>query len=153
MQLPSFMQKFLRFGTGKESYTAAEVPVAASPPTEVAFTAGPSFMQKQCGDEMLKIGVWTAAADGGLEWSWRNTYTTTIHGLNSGIIKLSPLSAAVPVYRGISGASLPTAFFEPDSDGVRGIVEPGFTSTTTDRKVAEFYAKVGCDQAALPSSP
>ena len=121
----------LRFSTGKESYTAAEL----------ARGLGPSFLQKQCETDYM-LGVWEATAEGGLRFDSFNRYTTTIHALNSAIIKLSPLSTAAPVFRGISGASLPKQLLEADADNVCGGVEPGFTSTTTKREVAEFYAKV-----------
>ena len=60
------------------------------------------------------------AKDGGLRWAWHNPYTTTIHAINSAIIKISKLSVAVPVYRGLSGASLPTEFFDKNAEGVCG---------------------------------
>ena len=36
-----------------------------------------------------------------------NTYTTTLHVINSAIIKLSKLTSATKLYRGVSGALLP----------------------------------------------
>lgn len=43
-----------------------------------------------------------------------NLYTTTLHAINSGIIKLSKLTKACKVYRGISGRSLPESFLKPN---------------------------------------
>ena len=43
-----------------------------------------------------------------------NLYTTTLHTINSAIVKLSKLQKAHPVYRGLSGAYLPTNFWEKD---------------------------------------
>ena len=54
----------LRFGTGKERYSKEEVAAA-----EAAGKPLPPFVQRQC-EEAFKIGVWTAAKDGGLEWTW-----------------------------------------------------------------------------------
>ena len=51
----------------------------------------------------------------------------------------SQLSAVCTVYRGFSGAVLPRSFFEPNEDGVRGGVEFGFMSTTTEKHVALGY--------------
>ena len=39
-----------------------------------------------------------------------NLYTTTLHVINSGIVKTSKLTYACPVYRGVSGMALPEAF-------------------------------------------
>ena len=73
----------------------------------------------------------------------RGCFTTTIHVINSGVLKLSRLQPAVPVYRGISGMKLPKRFIEADEYNVRGGVEYAFMSTTTDESVALGYAKGG----------
>jgi len=70
-----------------------------------------------------------------------NTYTTTIHVLTSGLIKVSKLSKAVDLFRGMSGGVLPDQFWEADASGVLGGVEFGFMSTTTNKDVAFQYAK------------
>ena len=62
-----------------------------------------------------------------------NTYTTTLHVINSGIVKTSKLTFATKVYRGISDMALPAEFWVPNRFGVRGGVENGFLSTTTVR--------------------
>ena len=73
-----------------------------------------------------------------------NRYVTTLHCINSAVVKLSKLQKACKVYRGISNGVLPKEFFEPDADsGVRGGVESGFMSTTTSRDVALSYAGGG----------
>ena len=70
-----------------------------------------------------------------------NPYTTTLHTINSAIIKLGKLTPACKVYRGISGARLPESFkTRSAASGVRGGVEFGFSSTTLDEKVALEYA-------------
>ena len=69
-----------------------------------------------------------------------NLYSTTIHAINSCVIKLSKLTQAVKVWRGFKGATLPRQFFEPNDAGVRGGIEYGFSSTTTDRDQAVIYA-------------
>eukprot|EP00962_Isochrysis_galbana_P010777 scaffold2996_cov132-Isochrysis_galbana.AAC.1 len=70
-----------------------------------------------------------------------NLYTTTLHVINSCIIKLSKLTKATPVYRGLAGKSLPDSFWKANDFGVRGGIEAAFMSTTTDRDVAMGYAK------------
>ena len=70
-----------------------------------------------------------------------NKYTTTIHVINSGILKLKPLTQAGHVYRGLHGRSIPDELKTPDHNNVRGGVELGFLSTTLDRRVAMQYAR------------
>jgi NLR family CARD domain-containing protein 3 len=48
-----------------------------------------------------------------------NKYTTTLHAINSAIIKLGKLNKATKVYRGIAGKALPLEFWEPTSLGSR----------------------------------
>lgn len=72
-----------------------------------------------------------------------NTYTTTVHVINSAIVKLSKLSNATKVYRGVSGRVLPKEFWEANAFGVRGGIDGAFMSTTTDREVAMQYASSG----------
>ena len=69
-----------------------------------------------------------------------NTYTTTLHVINSAIIKLGKLTVACKVYRGISGRVLPEQFWKPNEFGVKGGIEAAFMSTTSDRAVAVQYA-------------
>eukprot|EP01046_Picozoa_sp_COSAG06_P059377 COSAG06_NODE_12262_length_1402_cov_2.223331_1_plen_317_part_10 len=71
----------------------------------------------------------------------RNRFTTTLHVMNSGVLKLSRLQPAIRVYRGISAMKLPQAFIQADEFGVRGGVEYGFMSTTTSEQVALGFAK------------
>ena len=72
-----------------------------------------------------------------------NLYTTTLHVINSGIVKTSKLTYACPVYRGVSGLALPPAFWTPNAHGVRGGIEGAFMSSTKDRAVAMQYAASG----------
>ena len=57
------------------------------------------------------------------------------------MVKLSKLSSVNRVYRGIRGGNLPEAFTVANEYGVKGGVEPGFTSCTLDPEVAEQYAR------------
>ena len=65
---------------------------------------------------------------------------TSLHVLNSAIVKLGKLMPAQKVYRGISGGLLPDAFWRRNEFNVRGGVEFAFMSTTSDKKVAMEYA-------------
>eukprot|EP01051_Picozoa_sp_SAG22_P011676 SAG22_NODE_1146_length_5374_cov_7.602654_3_plen_696_part_01 len=76
-----------------------------------------------------------------------NRFVTTVHCINSGILKLSRLQPACKMYRGVSGMLLPRCFLEPDQFNVRGGVEYGFMSCTTDVHVACEYASGGAVQA------
>ena len=69
-----------------------------------------------------------------------NRYTTTLHCINSAIVKLAKLTKATKVYRGVSGMGLPGDFWTANEFGVKGGIEAAFLSTTTDRKVAMQYA-------------
>jgi len=70
-----------------------------------------------------------------------NLYTTTIHVINSCIVKMGKLTVAKPVYRGMSGRLFPPSFWHKDSSGVMGGVELAFMSTTPDRSVAYQYSQ------------
>lgn len=71
-----------------------------------------------------------------------NKYTTTLHAINSAIVKLSKLTRATSVYRGV-GMRLPPTFFRPNHFGVMGGIDGAFMSTTVDRDVAMKYAASG----------
>ena len=70
----------------------------------------------------------------------RDCFTTTIHVISSGILKISRLQPALPVFRGVSTMKLPRCFLEKDANNVRGGVEFGFMSTTIEEGVALSYA-------------
>ena len=72
-----------------------------------------------------------------------NRYTTTLHVINSAVVKLGKLEKAAKVYRGVTGGILPEIFWQPNQYNVRGGCEYGFLSTTTDRDVATDYAASG----------
>ena len=72
-----------------------------------------------------------------------NMYTTTIHVINSALLKLSKLVVGTSVYRGFKGGVLPRQFWVKSSKNFRGGVEQGFMSTTTNEEVAVFYSGAG----------
>jgi hypothetical protein len=93
-------------------------------------------------------------ADYTIDWKeifkYCNCYRTTLHAINSGIIKLSKLTKVQKVYRGIGGRSLPETFNIPNQFNVKGGVELGFMSTSTNKDVALDYAKKsGCGRGIL----
>ena len=72
-----------------------------------------------------------------------NKYTTTLHAINSAIIKLSKLTKASTVYRGLHDFVLPDQFRKPNKYGVRGGIDSAFMSATLLRKEAINYAANG----------
>ena len=70
----------------------------------------------------------------------KNTYATTIHAIAAAVIKLSKLSKAGKVYRGVCYGGFPDKFWVADEMGVRGGIEFGFSSTTRERAQAVHYA-------------
>ena len=82
-----------------------------------------------------------------------NLYTTTMHAINSSIVKLSKLTYACKVYRGISGRVLPEQFWKANEYGVRGGIEAAFMSTTVDREVALSYAQGSSAGASTALTP
>ena len=108
------------------------------------FFSGDAFLQDQC--VKYKLGVWEADEDGLWQnFSWKlapTKYATTIHAINSCIVKLSALTVAETVYRGVAGMRMPQSFFKKDlKTNLAGGVEYGFSSTTRKRETAIFYAK------------
>ena len=71
-----------------------------------------------------------------------NKYVTTIHCINSAVIKLSRVSQLTPrsVWRGSKNMKLPLELAGRDHLGRQGIVEMGFLSLTTNRDMAIEYA-------------
>jgi hypothetical protein len=73
-----------------------------------------------------------------------NLFATTIFVLISAIQKVAreiKLPAGTRLYRGLGGdKTLPPYFYSSDAKGRRGIVEWGFMSTTSDKRVALQYS-------------
>ena len=80
-----------------------------------------------------------------LDLMHNNGYTTTIHCINSGLIRLARASPLTQrrVYRGSQKMRLPRQFAAKDKLGHQCIVEMGFMSTTTKKDVALDYASGG----------
>jgi hypothetical protein len=76
-------------------------------------------------------------------------FVTTLHILNSAILKLSKVQPAQTVYRGNQGGVLPKEFWEPNEDNIRGGIELGFMSTTTERAVAVKYSTGNKDKSSM----
>lgn len=70
-------------------------------------------------------------------------YTTTLHVINSAIIKLGKLTVAGKVYRGMSERLLPQWLANPNDQKVRGGVEFGFMSCSKKEGEALKYAQRG----------
>ena len=75
-----------------------------------------------------------------LEGCKGNAYVSTTHGINSAVVKMSKITRATKVYRGMTGGRLPPSFLTANEYGVKGGIEMSFMSTTYDRSVALKYA-------------
>jgi hypothetical protein len=84
-----------------------------------------------------------------LEGCKGNKYVTTTHVINSAIVKLSKLTIATKVYRGVGGGVLPESFWRPNEQGVKGGIEMAFMSATFKRDEAMKYAKSDSGKPAL----
>jgi hypothetical protein len=139
----------LRFSTGRNAQ--GKVRLQYDSESEVPF------LQKKCGE--LWLGEWVVAEmvtqSFGVRWEWHNKYETTIHAINSIVVKMARLTKIVPLFRGWTGATLPSSFFKPDDFGLCGGVEYGFSSTTTDRQQAVHYAqgKASTVLECVPQTP
>ena len=98
---------------------------------------GPQFMHYNCVLRKFPKDV--------LESLKGNTYTTTIHCINSAIVKLSRACPLDPrrVARGSNRLRLPERFAVKDKLGCQGAVEMGFISTSTNLEVACNYTRGG----------
>ena len=77
-----------------------------------------------------------------------NLYTTTLHVINSAVLKLGKLAKVQTVYRGIAHRTLPKKMLNKGMDNARGGIEYGFSSASTIREEAWRYATK--DKATTP---
>eukprot|EP01052_Picozoa_sp_SAG31_P006815 SAG31_NODE_318_length_17799_cov_79.857571_4_plen_535_part_00 len=90
---------------------------------------------------MLYNGVLRAMGTGGkvrfgfpaamIGLSVKGKFTTALHCINSGILKLGRLQPACTVYRGVGGMRLPDSFLTQNAHNVMGGVEYGFMRCVT----------------------
>jgi hypothetical protein len=73
-------------------------------------------------------------------WRTKGVYSTTIALTSSAQIKLSKITKACKVFRGICGGQLPDSFYTPNVFNVKGGIERAFMSTTTVLAVAADFA-------------
>ena len=78
-----------------------------------------------------------------------NKYPTTLHAINSAIVKLSKLTKPSTVYRGIYDHVLPDQFWTPNKDGVNGGIDGAFQSASLEREQAIKYATSGSKASLL----
>lgn len=72
-------------------------------------------------------------------------FVTTLHAINSALLKLTRVSTLPPsrnVFRGFSGLKIPHRFLNPDARGCRGGVEFGYLSTSASKAQAIGYIKL-----------
>jgi WD40 repeat protein/ankyrin repeat protein len=117
---------------GRELYSLAKLR-----PEEVLAVhlyTGPMFMHYNAVLRKFPVSVLTTMKG--------NNYVTTVHCINSAIMKLGGVSPMSPrlVYRGSNKMQLPLEFAAMDHLGRLSIVEMGFLSLTTAREMALQYA-------------
>ena len=125
----------LREQFGEDAVLITEEFLAAVLYTGPMFQKYNAVLRSKTKDEFL-VSLWKKQCG-------KNTYTTTIHAISSAVIKLSKLSKAGKVYRGVCYGRFPDKFWVADEMGVRGGVEFGFSSTTRERQQAVHYADGG----------
>ena len=111
-----------------------------------------TFLRQQMVSLCCAPGVAASFSGGTLPWdsarAQSNKYVTTLHAINSCIVKAGKLTVCTKIYRGMSGMALPSQFWHANEFGVRGGVENAFMSTTTMRDVAMGYAS-GSSRAGI----
>lgn len=78
-----------------------------------------------------------------LELNLLNRYVTTLHAINSALLKLSVLTQKTKLYRGLKNVTLPEEFYEQSELGNLGGVDHAFMSASTQEEVARGYAGGG----------
>lgn len=96
-------------------------------------------------------GLEERTANGPASQVWKelcagNRYATTLHVINSAVVKLAHLTPVATVYRGVAG-HLPSAFLERNEQGVLGGVDVAFLSASRSREVA-VGDRAGTERAA-----
>ena len=87
--------------------------------------------------------------------SVQGKFVSSIHAINSGLIKLSRLQPCCYIYRGVNGMKLPEQFLEPDVHNMRGGVESGLswdsdvTSKTTSGAATAITSAASVATAAV----
>jgi hypothetical protein len=69
-----------------------------------------------------------------------NLYTTTLHVINSAVLKLGKLAKVQMVYRGIAHRTMPEKMRNKGVDNACGGIEYGFSSASTEFEEARRYA-------------
>ena len=84
----------------------------------------------------------------------QNLYPTTLHAINSAVIKLGKLMKVQKVYRGLSGKSLPKQMLKKDQHNVSGGVEvPSQRNDATRVCVASVLVLPACCTDAFGQFP
>ena len=82
-----------------------------------------------------------------------NMFTTSLHAINSAVLKLSKLTKATKLYRGVAGGVLPSAFWRANEFSVRGGVDTFYSHLLSIHtfSIHTFHAKVrgGVDRAFM----
>jgi len=88
-----------------------------------AFRPAQQSTSERCTPEFCASPAYSGSLTFELVRERANTFTTTLHAVNSVVLKLSKLTVAIPVYRGLSDRSVPREFWIKNEFGVKGGVE------------------------------
>lgn len=115
--------------------------LALSEVIALVLYTGPMFMVYNSILRRFPASICNTYIDG------NNTYTTTIHVLVSGCMKIARClkipDSGLMLYRGLGGLmELPEQFWVADQRGCKGYMEWGFCSTTSHKSVAMQYSGV-----------
>jgi hypothetical protein len=122
-------------------------------------TSSRTISEKEIGDELCNLvkdrrqNEKSSDMDKQASDTCGNLYTTTLHVINSSVIKLGKLHRAQPVYRGIARRTLQKHLMRKDEQtNTRGGIEFGFMSCSKIRHEAERYSYEGAsgDPNATP---
>ena len=116
----------------------------------VRLYTGPMYVKYQATLRGTLDTDGASASDTDPRMSGSRAFVTTIHAINSAVLKCSKHTKATTVYRGISNRVMPKAFHKENEHGVKGGVEVAFMSTSTERSVALGYMQqAGSDKARI----
>ena len=122
-------------------------------------TSSRTISEKEIGDELCNLvkdrrqNEKSSDMDKQASDTCGNLYTTTLHVINSSVIKLGKLHRAQPVYRGIARRTLQKHLMRKDEQtNTRGGIEFGFMSCSKIRHEADRYSYEGAsgDPNATP---
>ena len=145
--VPRIQRAFAESGWAKEAVTAekwAELKVQKAELIALRLYTAPMFIFYNTSLRSMATDKPGRGAFAGMDV--RGHFATTIHAINSGVLKLARLQPCCPIYRVMK---LPAPFLEKSLHNIRSGVEFGFSSSTLDREVAVKYSRGAADKSSM----